>query len=147
MRKSLCLTLIVLGSVFAGQSQTAEDAVKQAVQQLFTGMKTGDSALVVQSFWPDAIMQTIAKTKSGESVVITQSITGFGAVVAKNGSGTLDERISFGGVHIDGELASVWTPYTFYRSGVFSHAGTNSFQLAYLNGQWKIQYLIDTRRK
>ena len=29
----------------------------------------------------------------------------------------------------------------------FSHCGVNSFQLFNDNGQWKIIYLIDTRRK
>ncbi|MFT2543406.1 hypothetical protein ACMWP9_36050, partial [Escherichia coli] len=58
-----------------------------------------------------------------------------------------DERIVFDVVKIDADLAIVWTPYQFYRNGTFSHCGVNSFQLVRLNGRWKIQYLIDTRRK
>jgi hypothetical protein len=58
-----------------------------------------------------------------------------------------DERISFDLVKIDGELASVWTPYKFYAGEKFSHCGVDSYQLVKLNGEWKIQYLIDTRRK
>jgi len=58
-----------------------------------------------------------------------------------------DERIVFETIRIDGPLASVWTPYNFYYEGKFSHCGVNSFQLVKINGEWKIQYLIDTRRK
>jgi hypothetical protein len=41
----------------------------------------------------------------------------------------------------------VWTPYRFIFNGKFSHCGVNSFTLVKLNGEWKINYVIDTRRK
>jgi hypothetical protein len=44
-------------------------------------------------------------------------------------------------------MATVWTPYTFYYKGQYSHKGINSFQLVKLKEGWKIQYLIDTRYK
>jgi hypothetical protein len=37
--------------------------------------------------------------------------------------------------------------YTFYLNGDESHTGTNSFQLVRTSEGWKIQYIIDTRRK
>ena len=58
-----------------------------------------------------------------------------------------DERIQFETIKIDGPLAIVWTPYNFYHNGKFSHCGVNSFQLVRFDGIWKIQYLIDTRRR
>ena len=60
---------------------------------------------------------------------------------------SLDERITFETIKVDGPLASVWTPYKFYYAGKFSHCGVNSFQLVRINGRWKIQFLIDTRRR
>jgi hypothetical protein len=50
-------------------------------------------------------------------------------------------------VKADGALAVAWTPYKFYYKGNFSHCGIDSYQLVRINGIWKIQYLIDTRRK
>jgi len=61
--------------------------------------------------------------------------------------GAADEQIVFESIKIDGPLAIVWAPYKFYFDGVFSHCGVDSFQLVFINGQWEIQYLIDTRRK
>jgi len=58
-----------------------------------------------------------------------------------------NERITFEIVKVDADLASVWTPYQFYYKDKFSHCGVNSFQLVRLQGIWKIQYLVDTRRK
>jgi len=57
------------------------------------------------------------------------------------------KKITFSNILIDGNLASVWTPYEFYFKGQFSHCGVNSFQLVKSNNEWKIQYIIDTRRK
>jgi hypothetical protein len=47
---------------------------------------------------------------------------------------------------IDGELATVWTPYVFYLRGQKDHCGVNAFTLVKLNGTWQIQGIIDTRR-
>ncbi len=55
--------------------------------------------------------------------------------------------VHFEVIRIDADLAVVWTPYKFFVGKKFSHCGVNSFQLIKLNGNWKIQYLIDTRRK
>ncbi|HEY4150385.1 MAG TPA: hypothetical protein VGM41_15710, partial [Chitinophagaceae bacterium] len=58
-----------------------------------------------------------------------------------------DERIQFETIRIDGALAIVWAPYQFFYNGKLNHCGADSFQLVRSNGKWKIQYLIDTRRK
>ena len=50
-------------------------------------------------------------------------------------------------IKIDGNLASVWTPYEFYLDNNFSHCGVNSFQLFNNNGNWEIIYIVDTRKK
>ena len=55
--------------------------------------------------------------------------------------------IEFEAIHIEKSLASVWTPYKFYLNGKVSHTGTNSFQLVKTAEGWKIQYIIDTRRR
>ena len=61
--------------------------------------------------------------------------------------GEADERIEIETIRIDGPMAMVWAPYQFYYKGKFHHCGVNSFQLVKLADGWKIQYLIDTRRK
>lgn len=125
----------------------AEDSVKIAVNNLFDGMKAGDAAKVKAAFADSATLQTIGKDKEGRTVIRNQQVAGFAEFVGKQKAGAADERIVFESIRIDGPLASVWTPYKFYYNGQFSHCGVNSFQLVRLNGEWKIQYLIDTRRK
>ncbi len=74
-------------------------------------------------------------------------VAAFTRSIAAQNANTLDERIQDYEIRIDGNLASVWTPYSFYFDGNFSHCGVNSFQLVRMAEGWKIVYLIDTRRK
>ena len=100
-----------------------------------------------QCFTDSAVLQTITKDKAGLEIVKNDGVLDFVKQINSIPKGLADERIVFGVVKVDGPLAIVWATYKFYRNGVFSHCGVNSFQLVRLNQQWKIQYLIDTRRK
>jgi hypothetical protein len=146
MYKALVVVFVCFflsGDVLA---QTSEDSVKVAVQNLFDAMRNSDSNALVNCFSDSAIMQTIAKDKSGATVVKTEKIVDFAIAVKFASKGSLDERISFDIVKIDGPLAIVWTPYKFYFGGNFHHCGVNSFHLVRSRSGWKIQYIIDTRR-
>lgn len=148
MKKALLLLLVAISTHGLLQAQTTEDSVKAAVSQLFEGMKTANAGLVKTAFADSAILQTIiTRNKEGKTVIRNEEVSAFADFVGKQTAGAADERIQFETIRIDGPLASVWTPYKFYFNGQFSHCGVNSFQLVRLNGQWKIQYLIDTRRK
>lgn len=139
--------LTVLLAAASTQAQTTEDSVKAAVNRLFEGMKNADAALLRSAFADSAILQTIARNKEGGFHIRNEKINEFADFVGKQAKGAADERIQFETIRIDGPLAVVWTPYKFYYKGQFSHCGVNSFQLVRLKGEWKIQYLIDTRRK
>ena len=145
MKQFLAL-FIVFGCVLSSKAQTGEDSVKAVVNLLFKGMVTADAQLLQSAFTDSAVLQTILTTKDGQTRVRNEEVKGFAEFVSKQKKGAADERIEFETIKIDGALASVWTPYKFYFDGKFRHCGVNSFQLVRINGTWKIQYLIDTRR-
>ena len=145
--KRLLILFIISGISLLSTAQTPEDAVKQVVNNLFIAMKTGDTTLLKRCFADSAILQTVATDKNGKIFIQTERISDFADLVSQQVLGSLDERISFDIVKIDGQLAIVWAPYKFYFKTVFSHCGVDSFQLVLIKGEWKIQYLIDTRRK
>jgi Putative lumazine-binding len=128
-------------------AQSAEDSVKAAINKLFEGMKNANAALVSDAFSDSAILQTLARNKEGKLIIKNEQVKAFAEFVGRQHKGAADERISFETIKIDGPLAIAWTPYKFYYEGKFSHCGVNSFQLVQVGGQWKIQYLIDTRRR
>ncbi len=135
----MALLLLISISAFGQQNKDIE----KPIRNLFLGMKTADQELVKSAFAENAVLQTITK----DGTVKSDSIQEFVASVSKFTKGDLEERIIIEAIHTDGGLASVFTPYSFYLKGKFSHCGANSFQLVKQNEEWKIQYIIDTRRK
>lgn len=146
MKLLFSLFLTVCG-ISASAQVEEEKAIRHTIDQMFTGMRTSDTMLIASAFSPTAVMQTIVNKNDGSTVVRTETVGDFVKAVGKPRADILDERISFGSILIDGNMAAVWTPYEFYLGKTFSHCGVNSFQLVKMNGSWKIQYIIDTRRK
>ncbi len=145
--KYFFIVLTMLFYTIKSDAQLPEDSVKSVINQMFSGMKQADTSLLKGCFAESMILQTITTGKDGKTTVSTENKNNFIAFIGKELPGTADERIVFETVKVDGPLAIAWTPYQFYYKGKFSHCGVNSFQLVRFNGEWKIQYLIDTRRR
>ena len=142
--------ILLTGALFfslAGIAQTAEDSVKAAVNKMFDAMKDSDPSTLKGCFGDSVVFQTITRDKTGNLVVVNESVNDFAESISKLPKGAADERISFETIKIDGPLAIVWAPYNFYYNGKFSHCGMDSFQLVRFSDGWKIQYIIDTRRR
>ena len=146
MRYILVFLTTLVFSV-ATHAQSAEDSVKATINALFAGMKNADAVLLKSAFGDSAILQTISRTREGKTIVQNESVGEFAEFVSHLKKDSADERIVFETIKIDGPLAIAWTPYQYYDNGLFRHCGVNSFQLVRFNGMWKIQYLIDTRRR
>jgi hypothetical protein len=145
--KQFLIVLTITTISFSARAQTAEDSVKAVINNMFTGMKNADPVLLKSVFSDSIVFQSIARNKEGHTVVRNENANDFIVSISKLPPGAADEQITFEMVKIDGPLAIAWTPYKFYLNGKFSHCGVNSFQLVRFNGTWKIQYIIDTRRR
>lgn len=132
---------VLFGTYCFGQKND-QSLATETVEKLFLAMKNADSVTMKSLFTRDAILQSV--TKDGK--IKTENIENFISSISKLSKNDADEKIIVEAVHIDGNLASIFTPYEFYYKGKFSHCGANSFQLIKQNEDWKIQYLIDTRR-
>ena len=139
--------VLVFVSGINTQAQTPEKQVQSVIETLFDGMRAGDSTVVASAFTRDAVMQTVVRNQAGEIVIRNGSLQQFLNSVGTPHDQVWDEKIGGYEIKIDGELASAWTPYQFYLGETFSHCGVNSFQLANIDGDWKIIYIVDTRRR
>lgn len=139
MNKLAATALLFCTFCFGQQNKDIE----KPIRNLFLGMKNADPELMKSAFAENAILQSIAK----DGTVKNENVQEFIASVSKFSKDDLEEKIIVDAVHSDGGLASVFTPYSFYFKGKFSHCGANSFQLVKQQDEWKIQYIIDTRRK
>ena len=133
----------LLISSFSFAQNTSEKEIIKPIENLFNAMKSADSLGVKNAFSDSAIMQTFGKNQE----IRTDKVEDFAKQVGASQAGDLDETFTISKILVDGNMASVWVPYQFYYKGNFSHCGVNSFQLAKINNEWKIQYIIDTRRK
>ena len=76
IKKLFCIALLsVLFS--ASRAQTTEDSVKAAVNMLFDGMKNSDPAAIKNSFADSAVLQSIALTKEGKTVIKDEKVNDF----------------------------------------------------------------------
>ncbi len=144
--KYCLLALFILNSCLI-KAQSSRDSVITVVNNLFDAMRNADPKQLKACFTDSAILQTVVQSPAGTVKLRTDRVADFAAFLSQEDKGNADEQIQLEAIHIDGALASVWTPYSFYYKGKFSHCGVNSFQLVRLSAGWKIQYLIDTRRK
>lgn len=149
MKKILLSSLLLIFTVSLNlQAQSSVEAeVQKTIETLFDGMRAGDSSMVASAFTKDAIMQTVATNREGKVVKISGDLSQFLNIIATPREQVLDEQIASYDIKVDAELATAWTPYKFYVGENFSHCGVNSFQLAKLEGAWKIVYIVDTRRR
>ncbi len=147
--RSIFLFMLCYVSVFSNEmyAQHTTEEVKAAIDQLFEGMHKSDSALASAVFAQGIIMQTIKKDADGYAQVEEGSTEEFLNSIAETKPGTLNEKILSYKINIDGNLASVWTPYNFYVGEKFSHCGVNSFQLAKKPEGWQIFHIVDTRHR
>jgi hypothetical protein len=141
------LVLLTLFFTTHSFAQNDDAAIKQTINTLFDGMRRSDTAMIRSAFAPQGILQTVLKSKDGKVFIQSEPLDSFIAFVGKPHKEVYDERITFDLIKVDGDLAIAWTPYKFYLDEKFSHCGVDSYQLVKLNGEWKIQYLIDTRRR
>jgi len=145
--KYLFTLFILMPSLLLAQSETERLAIMKPITNLFKGMNLGDSAMVRKTFTADATMASISN-KEGKMVVRREaSIAGFLKAVGSPHKEPLSEPIWDARIEMDGDFAQVWTSYAFYIGKTFSHCGVDVFQLIKDNGEWKIFYIADTRRK
>jgi hypothetical protein len=120
-----------------------ERQVLATVQRLWDAMHAGDGDAVRSVFATDARLVSVV-TKEGRRVLEITPVSAFADAVARGGGGW-NERMYDPKVRIDGDIASVWTFYTFHRGDRFSHSGIDSFQLARGPGGWVVTQVADTR--
>ena len=127
---------------FPGSAQAPEErAVLATVERLFAGMRAADPEVTRSVLSTDARFAMI----SSAGAVAVESMGGWLTAIGTS-EGRWDERVYDVEVRVDGSMASVWAPYTFYLDGAVLHCGVNSIELLRGVSGWRITQLSDTRR-
>ena len=135
------LTAVIVFTLDAtpAAAQNAEDDVRAVIDQLFDGMRAGDSTMVRSAFYQGALMGRA--TDEGFRAGPTDR---FINAIGTPHDQVWDERIWDVTILVDQRLASAWMEYAFYLDEELHHCGVNSMQLYRTDAGWKIAYLADT---
>lgn len=146
MKALLLFSLLGLHSISWSQADSSDhSAIRTVIDQLFDGMRSGDSSLVRFVFHADARAYTSIQN-DGVFQLHSGSIDEFVGAVGTPHDEVWDERISNVQLDVDGGIAQVWMDYSFYLGNRLNHFGVNAFQLVKTDEGWKIIHLMDTRK-
>lgn len=148
MKSLIALSLLLFTSFSFSQNTPEEESAKKLVVDFFEAFHRQDTVKLRSFAHEDAVLQSISASEELENKFTTNTYSKF-----LNGLASIPETTKFEEVIHDfeisvyGEMANVSTPYSFYINEEFSHCGVNSFQLMQVKDEWRIIYLVDTRKK
>jgi hypothetical protein len=110
-------------------------AAVAAAEALLAGISSGDTSALAAVLLPESRLVAVADDTS-QPLRISESQT----FLRQVGGATTSflERMWDPVVHVDGPIATVWTPYDFHRGGEFSHCGIDAFHLVRRPEGWKV---------
>lgn len=122
--------------------------IKYCINRFFEGLEKQDTVKLKEALYDELSLKTIVENiQEKKEKFVIESKEDLIKIVAKKRSVTIKEKLLSWEIHVDGRLASVWTPYEFYINKQPSHRGANNFQLVKTDKGWKIFSIVDTRHR
>ncbi len=148
MKILVYLLVLFTGFSVIAQETSEETAAKNTVEAFFVAFHKQDSLALRELAHPSVTMQSIAEEEEGNVKLTTDTYSDFIKAISSIPETTkFEEKLHSFEIKVNGPLANVITPYSFFVNGELSHCGVNSFQLFKEEGNWKIIYIVDTRSK
>lgn len=142
MLKTLTAALLLVATPAVAAPR---DDVLAVVDAALKAVNTGDAALIEQVMHPGALIVAQNYDKTSDTLKTrTMTLADMAASFRAPGRRPVDERILTPTVHIQRDLAHVWSPYTIDIAGQRLHCGIDSFGLAKIDGAWKLTSLTWT---
>ena len=142
--RGLVLALLAVAPVTLA-AQTPEQSDFAVVNRMFEGMRTADSGMVRSAFAPGARFASVDRRANPPAVRYDTPDGWIAAIATSNRA--WDEQIYDVKAHVDGGIAHVWAPYTFYLNKAISHCGVNTIEMVRVADEWKITQVSDSRRR
>lgn len=144
----MCMIFLLFGGMVVAQETSEEQEVQKVIETFFEGFHARDSLVMKSVMADEIIIQSIGKDKTGKPKLAQEEpgrvLKGIVSIPLET---NFKEVLHSYDIKTDGAMANAWVPYSFYLNETFSHCGVNNFQLLKKKGEWKIIYLIDTRRR
>lgn len=142
------LTILVVFSCLPIKAQSNDaQAIRETIILFFEGFHERDEAKMQSVLDQQATFHSIderGEVAQLRTIAVDQFLN---AVVSRSETPEWEERLHDFTIEVDGTIAQAWVTYSFWLGSDFSHCGVDAFSLFKSGDQWKISYLIDSRRK
>lgn len=128
-------------------SATAADraAIMLPIDATFAAIAAHDGQALLAQTWGQGGATIAAEREDGTRSLRQLSWAQF-ADAMKPGAEMHEEKLGDTILRVDGDIAMAWGRYTFRIDGKVHHCGMDHFQLARVDGLWKITNLAWTTR-
>jgi hypothetical protein len=125
-----------LGSAYSSAAQASEDKdVLATIQQLFDGMARADRSMMLSTLTPEG--GSVNSFRQGR--LHQYPLHGLvDNAPSEWKPGQYAEKMRYPIVHVDQNIAVVWSSYAFYVDGKPQHCGTDIFNLVKVDEKWLI---------
>jgi len=120
-------------------------AIENTIIQLFDAMRESNMQKAADMFHEQLQLKTVVNRGAGAEL-INSSGAEFLEAIGLPKEEPWDEHYSNLEIRIDGDLATAWMDYRFYRGEKFSHCGVNAIKFIRAETGWKMFSITDTRR-
>lgn len=121
-------------------------SVLAVVDQLFGALASKDRDALLAAVVPEGRATAAFTSRTGERRVVSESWPAFADRLAQ-ATDRLAERLIDPHVHVEGDIAMIWSRYEFERNGQFSHCGIDHFDLVRQDGRWRVLNLTWTQQR
>ena len=139
--------ILFVGLLFTISIQGQQNEIEHTIKSFFEGFHQRDTIKLKQVCAENLVLHSVSENAKGTKFSVEKASNFYKSIASIPTTIIFEEKIVSYKIHLDGSMAHVWTPYEFYVNGKLSHSGVNSFQLFKENEDWKVVYIIDTRRK
>ena len=154
--RQLFLTFIICVFAFAKatpQEEQMTDSVQktvqptavEAVQKFFDHFHNQDKVALSDAMADDLVLRSFSISSKGNKLSSMTKQEFVSAIIQIPDSIAFEEKLIEIKVLEDEHIANVFTTYEFYYDGKFTHNGTNSFTLIFMDDKWIITGITDTR--
>ncbi len=129
---------LMLASPPVGRIATPEQRVMAAASDFFAALRSDDKTALAATMTEDAVIFVHDRTNPNNTsrvivVPLADHLAGWEA-----SSGDVDEYMFYENVQVDGGMAHIWGPYSFWVDGEITHCGINSLSLERINDVWLV---------
>ena len=147
MRQMVLALLLATATPAAAQHAGEGDsaAVLATVERLFGALASKDRADLLGAVVAEGRATATGVDDAGRPYVQSMDWTTFADRLAGM-TDRLRERLIDPHVHVEGDIAMIWSRYEFEIDGAFSHCGIDHFDLVRIEGRWRVLNLTWTRQ-